>query len=141
VQVPAIETWLGDGRTRPLQRRLLAGCSIAREPIGPSAQAQAQVFDAAAAHSWQQQSRAAGLRLPTADEWLATTRGRDGRLFPWGNGHQGDSMVQPGPWGTFGHGALPEWATDAQGGLLRCGPGCADQQPGDGTACIRAVAL
>ena len=141
ISVPTTTSWLGGGADDPPARIRCRELLIARLPVGMTPTADPQAMDLATAEGWcsARTTTARQLRLPTVQEWVCAVCGDDGRLFPWGNGFAADSMQQPGPWGTRGHGGVPEWALNDAGRPVRCGSACADTQPSTGRALLRPV--
>lgn len=136
VKVPWVNGWLGDEKHQPIRGALGGGFFLAEEPVAKHGTA--LTLEGTEALAWCK--RHPNFRLPTVEEWELAVRGNDGRRFPWGNGFQDDSLITPGPWGTWGHGSMPEWALAEDGSPVRCGPYVSLRQTGEGKAGLRPVA-
>jgi formylglycine-generating enzyme required for sulfatase activity len=80
--------------------------------------------DAGAFCLWLSQASGKPLRLPTEAEWEKTARGRDGRIYPWGDkppakelGNLGGSVDATTPVGQYPAGASPCGALDMAGNV------------------------
>jgi hypothetical protein len=59
--------------------------------------------------------RGVALRLPTADELEAGTRGPDARRYPWGNGRERKAHLVASAWGLARPLVAPEWVQTPKG--------------------------
>jgi serine/threonine protein kinase/formylglycine-generating enzyme required for sulfatase activity len=96
-------------------------------------------FEALAYANWLSAQTRAAYRLPTEAEWEAAARGREGRLFTWGDacdpmrGNVSATRVRrPTPVGIFPAGDTPEGVSDLTGNAMEWtsslyGPGMGDQ--------------
>jgi formylglycine-generating enzyme required for sulfatase activity len=96
-------------------------------------------FEAQAYANWLSAQSRAAYRLPTEAEWEAASRGREGRLFTWGDacdplrGNVSATRVRrPTPVGIFPAGDTPEGISDLTGNVMEWtsslyGPGMGDQ--------------
>ena len=94
-------------------RRFVAAHGFANHPVAESTWRGARDYCA-----WR------GARLPSEIEWEAAARGKEGRIYPWGNADPGNNLVYAGypsgvtaPVGSRPSGATPEGVLDMAGSL------------------------
>ncbi len=98
-----------DGRIGILQGRLAAAPGFDRHPVAETTWEGARAYCA-----WR------GARLPTEAEWEAAARGREGRLYPWGDAVPTSARLpygKPAPVGSYPAGATPQGVHDLAGNL------------------------
>ena len=108
-------TWKGYGLIHPYERTRRFAWSNGRPPEGrgdhpvvlvshADARAYAQWLSAQTGRTW---------RLPTENQWEKAARGRDGRLFPWGDAWDPTRLNthDRGPFDTLPVGSFPEGAS------------------------------
>jgi hypothetical protein len=107
--VPSVPHWLGDPqrgvrRVRPRPFEIMA----AVEPDVPLAQLPGRLRVLSRVHG-------VVLRLPTADELEAATRGPDARRYPWGNGRERKANLVASAWGLARPLTSSEWVRTPAG--------------------------
>ena len=108
-------TWDGYGLIHPYERTRRFAWSNGTPPAGRGAHPVVLVRhrDARAYAAWLRERTGDDWRLPTENQWEKAARGRDGRLFPWGDTWDPTKLNShdAGPFDTLPVGSFPEGAS------------------------------
>jgi formylglycine-generating enzyme required for sulfatase activity len=117
-------TWAGYGLVHPFARTRRHAWRHGRPPAGREAHPVVLVSrdDALAYAGWLSRRSGQRWRLPREEEWEKAARGRDGRIFPWGDAYDAGRLNSHdnGPFdtlpvGTFSNGVSPFGILDGAG--------------------------